>query len=135
MSPQPMIGSKGRTVSAPVDTGINKDAVNITTAGIILRLPFNARTLVERIMVELISGDATKFSVELLDLFTNPDTLNTVYDRVDIVSLLDDNDNSFKFLNQEGQGADEIYVKLVPDTGINNNFAVRIIGSVLPFKK
>lgn len=134
------MGGPGKLISPmvsgkPLDTEIEL-VEDVTTAGIVLtRTPWAPRAIVERIMVEKVSGDCTLFDVEIYDKKNSPATLNLLYKRTGLTTLLDDNDNPFKFMNQEGHGADEIYVKIIPNSGTNNNFNTRILGSELEFMK
>lgn len=125
----PMVSGKA------LDTKIQSVA-DVTTAGLLVRVTGWAPTaLLQRIMVAKTAGDATLFNVEIYDKRSSPGTLNCMYKRTGLTTLLDDNDNPVEIFNQEGYGENELYVKIIPNAGINNDFDIRGQGYELEFIK
>ena len=100
--------------------------LNVGAAGLTLTLPWSKLSYIHQVMVLQETGSATEFEVQVLATATatsEKDIITKMYSynqpRLDILGTI-------PYINKSG--LDEIYIKILPNSGTSNNYFVRISG-------
>jgi hypothetical protein len=102
---------------------------SVTPAGVLVVLPWKKRSIIHQITILKESGSATKWSVEIINK-APPTTERNVICRVASYEVYDPNRldvlRSIPYVNLDN--ADELRIKVYPDVGTSNQFAVIVSG-------
>lgn len=102
---------------------------NVTTAGITVTLPWKARSIIHQITLVKESGAATKWSIEVINK-NFPITERNIICRMPSYEVYDPNRTdllkTIPYINIDN--ADEVRVRVIPDAGTSNQFALIVSG-------
>lgn len=129
------IQSKLATLATEADNGFEPSIIEVTgsltsvgTAGAILTGPWYKKSLVQKITVIQESGSATSFMVEVLKVAAPVNERNTVARHVIFPNYMPRVDLLAQFPFVNGNGLEEVYVRVIPNAGTSNSYYVSVSG-------